>query len=426
MMLDPAQTARPLATLPPPEGADPRVEFLLTLGHALHTAGTASHRLEEILSVAAGRLSLGSQFFSTPTGLFASFGPRTDSRTYLLRVQPGDTDLGRLARLEAIVRAVLADRTTLPEAIQAIECVESAKPPYGPALTTLAFGAASGAAALFLGGGWPEILLGTGVGLLIGILALFSGPRPALGRIFEPVAAFIAAFTVAAAGTLTGGVSVPLATLAGLIVLMPGFSLTTAMAELATRHLSAGTSRLSGAFIVFLGIGFGVALGTRLAGTLLGVPSAVLPAPLPASAIWLAVAVAAWAFTIILRAEWRDLGWITLSGAIAVTGARFGAATLGQGLGMFVGALSVGVAGNIYSRLAGRPAAVVLVPGVLMLVPGSVGFRSVLALLEREVVAGVDTAFQMILVAMALVAGLLMANVVSSERHLEEGSPSAP
>ncbi len=371
------------------------------------------------MALAAERLGLPSQFFSTPTSFFASFGPQDTQRTYLLRVQPGDTDLGRLTRLEKIAGDVLGGRCSPSEGVQAIEGVQSATPPYGPLATTLAFAAASGAAALFLGGGWPEVLHGTGVGGFIGLLALATSYRPSIGRVFEPVAAFGAALALGAAGVLVGGVSVPLATLAGLIVLSPGYSLTTAMSELSTRHLSSGTARLSGAFMVFLGIGFGVALGTRLAGTIFGAPPQVTPVPMPSWAIWGAILVAASAFTVLLRAELRDLGWITLSGVLAFLGARVGASALGPELGMFLGALGVGVGSNVYSHVTGRPASVPLVPGVLMLVPGSIGFRSVLSLLDREVVSGVDTAFQMVLVATALVAGLLVANVIVSERHLD-------
>ena len=46
---------------------------------------------------------------------------------------------------------------------------------------------------------------------------------------------------------------------AGLIVLVPGLPLTTALTELATRHLAAGPARLSGALVLFLSIGFGTA-----------------------------------------------------------------------------------------------------------------------------------------------------------------------
>ena len=65
-------------------------------------------------------------------------------------------------------------------------------------------------------------------------------------------------------------VSVYITTVAGIIVLVPGFTLTVAMTELATRNLVSGTARLAGAAGTFLAIGFGVALGTRVGVALFG------------------------------------------------------------------------------------------------------------------------------------------------------------
>ena len=53
----------------------------------------------------------------------------------------------------------------------------------------------------------------------------------------------------------------------------------------------------------------------------------------------------------------------------------------------------------------------------MLLVPGSLGFQSLSALLANEVVSGMETAFRMALVAVALVTGLLMANVVVGPRR---------
>jgi uncharacterized membrane protein YjjB (DUF3815 family) len=102
---------------------------------------------------------------------------------------------------------------------------------------------------------------------------------------------------------------------------------------------------------------------------------------------------------------------------VAVVGGRVGARSLGLELGVFLGALLVGTASNLYARVVNRPATVVLVPGVLLLVPGSFGFRSLASLLDREVVLGVETAFKMILMAVALVAGILISNIVAPPKR---------
>ena len=54
----------------------------------------------------------------------------------------------------------------------------------------------------------------------------------------------------------------------------------------------------------------------------------------------------------------------------------------------------------------------------MLLVPGSLGFRSITALLAKDVVGGMETAFRMALVATSLVAGLLLANLVLRPRRL--------
>jgi uncharacterized membrane protein YjjB (DUF3815 family) len=89
---------------------------------------------------------------------------------------------------------------------------------------------------------------------------------------------------------------------------------------------------------------------------------------------------------------------------------------LGPELGAFVGALLVGGASNLYALFRDRPSQIPLAPGILLLVPGSIGFRSLASLLDRQVISGVEAAFTMVLTAIALVSGLLVANVVIPRR----------
>ncbi|HET7421951.1 MAG TPA: threonine/serine exporter family protein, partial [Gemmatimonadales bacterium] len=69
-----------------------------------------------------------------------------------------------------------------------------------------------------------------------------------------------------------------------------------------------------------------------------------------------------------------------------------------------------------------RQASIVVVPGILLLVPGSVGFRSLTNLMDRQAVTGIETAFSMILTAIALVAGMLVAGVILPERRIGTGA----
>jgi uncharacterized membrane protein YjjB (DUF3815 family) len=170
--------------------------------------------------------------------------------------------------------------------------------------------------------------------------------------------------------------------------------------------------------ITFFGIAFGVALGNRLGAAVFGAVRAAHSAPLPDWAGLVALVVAPVSFTIILRAEPRDTPWIVAAGALGVAGGRLGSHVLGVELGAFAGSFAVAIAAGVYERWRRRPSAVVLVPGILQLVPGSVGFRSLLSLMDRKAVAGLETAFSTVMTAMALAAGLLIASVILPETRM--------
>jgi hypothetical protein len=57
--------------------------------------------------------------------------------------------------------------------------------------------------------------------------------------------------------------------------------LTAAMIELSSQHLSSGTARLSGAFVIFIGMGFGVAVGDTVSQAVFGDPQIARAIPLP-------------------------------------------------------------------------------------------------------------------------------------------------
>ncbi len=188
------------------------------------------------------------------------------------------------------------------------------------------------------------------------------------------------------------------------------------MIELATRNPIAGTARLMSAVVVLLELVVGVALGERVAGQLVEVGHGV-PVPLPDWAHAIALVAAAAGVTILGQAQRRAFGWILAACIAGYVGTRYGTAWLGDQLGAVVGALALGVLANAYARWLQRPAQVVLVPSVLLLVPGSMGFRGMASLLERDTLTGVEAVFAMFVVAIAIVAGLLLSNAVVSPRR---------
>ena len=396
-----------------PAAEDQAIDYVLRLGRALHAYGYASPALERALVTASARLGLVGHFFSTPTSIFVAFGTGAAQRTFLTRVEPGGISLGKLADIDGNARAVAGGSLSPSDALARIEAIEGQPPPFGPLLETVASGVASGAACRLLGGGAGDVLVGAGLGVLVGLLGVAAGRVRLQHGLFELMASAMVSAAALLAASAGFGVSPTIATLAGLIIVLPGFSLTIALAELAARHLVSGTARLAGAFTVFLVITFGVALGRQIAAALVGLPPPESVAPLPEWTLWAAVAATPSALTVLLQGHARDIPWIVLASLAGFLGGRAGNALLGPAIGACLGALSVGLAAHAYERWVRRPALVPLVPGVLLLVPGSTGFRSLALLVDQQVVIGIDAAFATLLTAASLVAGLLMAEMIA-------------
>jgi len=240
----------------------------------------------------------------------------------------------------------------------------------------LAFAVASSAASNFFGAGWREMGVAFGLGLVGGLLGWAAGRVETIGRVYEFLLTLIVAFSAAALARVIGPLSTGPVVIGSIVVLLPGLTLTLALNELGTGHLVAGTARLTGSMMTFLQIGLGVGLGSRLAQVLPGVPLDRVPAALPTWVLWVLLVVTAVALGVLFRARWREVPWIIGGALLAFWGARGGVLLLGAGLGTVVGALLVGVAGNLYARLRRRPAVVVIVPSIILLVPGSIGYRS--------------------------------------------------
>ncbi len=284
--------------MPPPAAA--AIGFILRLGRALHMFGYASHRLEELLEQAAERFGLHGQFFSTPTSIYCGFGELEAQRTFLIRTEPGSLNLGKIVDLDQVLTEVIHHRLTPLKGSAEIEAIVNAPPTYNKIVTTFAYGLASLGTAQFIGGGGKEIFIAAIIGLMIGLLSLVANLYAPLSKVFEPIAAALAASIAGALSLWVGPYSVFIATLAGLILLMPGFTLTVALTELTTRNLVSGTSLFSSAMIIFFGIGFGVTLGAKVTAMIFGAPHIRAPLPLPWWVAYLSLLLIPIAFSILL------------------------------------------------------------------------------------------------------------------------------
>ena len=205
--------------------------------------------------------------------------------------------------------------------------------------------------------------------------------------------------------------------IASLIVMLPGMALTNAMNELTSQHLVSGTARFAGAITTVLKLTIGTIIALALA-QLMGIsPNVRALRPQPDWVEWAALLIASASFAILFRAARRDVLLVMAAAASGYLISRWVGNALGANIGLFVAALVITAAGNGYARWADRPGAVIRVPGIIMLVPGSNSLRGLMTLVQQQSVeAGQEAALLVMNIVLALIAGLLFGNVVLPAR----------
>lgn len=407
---------------------DARVRFLTELARRLHLAGVSSQRLENAVRATARALHVNAEIWSTPTGLLLSLSDSDvlhgTQQTRVLRLEPGGIDLRALVQLDKIADRVIAGQQSVEDAWDTMRGLDRPVTTGQQVQMVGAFGLASAAVAGLLGTGWLDIAVAFVLGLIIGWIVLLSATRPHLAAASEALAALVATTLATVFAHFVAPLSLQTVIVASLIVLMPGLSLTTAVTELATQQLVTGTTRFAGALTVLLKLTFGSVAATQVL-TAIGwtAPQAELVA-LPQIVEIVAAVAAAGSFAILFQAARRDVPLVMASAILGYVITRAAGAWLGFADGTFAGgvffaSLTMAALSNLYGRFAHRPGALVRVPGIMLLVPGSVGFRALGFVMEKDYTVGFDTLVAVLSALLALTAGLLFgALLVPPRRHL--------
>jgi uncharacterized membrane protein YjjP (DUF1212 family) len=393
---------------------DDRTELLLALGRGLHQAGLPTDALEEILHDVAIASGVALQVNVLPTSLTLAVGAGFAQRLVILRLEPGRLHLRKLALLEAVVAALRRGRDP-GEALVEVARIDTAARPDPPLLTVFAYAVLATGTALLLGGEQRDVEASALAGIAIGAIAALAVRRPRVDRVFEFVAAFVATVIISLWERFVGSVALYVVLIAAIVQLLPGYSLTTALSELANRNWVYGTARLGGVFVTLLSLGCGFALGSGFGGTTI-FNSATVSAG-ATSVLWALVAAVLMAIgvTVILQARYRDIGWIVASclGTVALAHA-FPAVGIVQA-SPFATAFTIGLAANLSARFLRIPRTVVLVPGLLVLVPGSLSYQSLLYIFQNDSTDAVSLGVHALLAAILIVAGVLTSQLIAPQ-----------
>jgi uncharacterized membrane protein YjjP (DUF1212 family) len=396
-------------------------KLLLQFAQAGHDAGYPTAELEERVLALACAVGLQAQISVTPTLVDISVGGLEDQRSFALRVRPSAVDLDAIARLDEFAQDVLDGSVDVDGALAALTRLES-EPVRRPWPLLLGAYALAGAALTpVLGGGVREAAAAALVGLVVGGVAVGAQRTVRAEPMTAPIAAVAAGFCATALAQLGLDSAPDLVTLAALVTLLPGMTLTIGMRELATEHLQSGVANTASALVQLLGLVFGVEIGRSIAVTWFGSVDQVAPDPSFSGWHLLAAVAAGLAFTLTLRARTRDAVVMCSATALALVANEVGTALVGRQAAALVASLAIGVAGTLIGAQLRRSPLVFIVPGVLMLVPGSAGYNSVLQLVTDQTITGITAGFDTFVTAISIAYGLMVSTVVLPRRFTRFG-----
>ena len=139
--------------------------------------------------------------------------------------------------------------------------------------------------------------------------------------------------------------------------------------------------------------------------------------PQPDWVEWSALVLASFSFAVLFKARRRDYPWVMGAAIAGYMISRYAGLAWGSPAGIFLSALALTAAGNAFGRWMQRPGALVRLPGIIMLVPGSASLRGLLTLVQQQDVdAGQNALLLVTNIVLALVAGLLFGNLLIPAR----------
>ncbi len=397
--------------------------FIKLMARRLHEYGAGAHRLETAVSSVAEELGIRCSVFSNPTSIFLTFsGFEQDEDelvlpAQLIRVSPGDIDVGRLTDVDEISGQVANGLLTVSDGVKRLKNVASRPSGFSFPAHLLSWAATGMAVSAMLNSSWIDIAIAALLGAFTGMMTMRWGQHLQQIGSFEPIIAAAVTTLAYLLSHLLGGSQVPHIVIGALIILMPGLNLTVAITELATGHLSSGTSRFAGASVVLIKLALGVVLATQLM-TLLGFDTTPGDQPTaPEWFIWCSVLIAGVSFAILFEVLHKDIIAVILTAVATFAINRYCSLLISPDVGIFIAALMVASASNLFSRVTARPAVIMRLPGIILLVPGSLGYRSLTLLFSHDMEAGLQAAVGVATVLASLVGGLLLGNTLVQPRR---------
>ncbi|CAG7997137.1 unnamed protein product [Penicillium olsonii] len=361
-----------------------RQQYIMQLCRALMKYGAPTHRLEEYMTMTSNVLDIKAQFLYIPGCMFMSFDdPLTrTAEVKIIRVIQG-LDLSRLAETHNVYKNVVHDVIGVEQATQDLDQIMQRKPRYNRWMLVCLTGLASVAVGPYSFSARPVdlpiiFILGCLVGLMQHVLAPTSATY---SNVLEVSAAILTSFLARAFGSIhrNGTPIFCFSAMAqsSIAMILPGFAVLSSSLELQSHQMNAGSIRMVFTIIYSLFLGYGVTVGTTIYGLMdRNATTASTCSGLPE--VWGNEYIQRFPFValfclfaaLINQSKAKQLPVTITMGVCGYIANYFSTKKLGANqVANTIGAFTIGLLANLYSRVWHGHAAAAIIPGIFTLVP---------------------------------------------------------
>jgi uncharacterized membrane protein YjjP (DUF1212 family) len=325
-------------------------------------------------------------------------------------------DYTRLSTVEGLVRKITAGEIGAEEALAELERATNAPHPYPRWVATAAWAGMAGAVTFLLGSGPALGLVAAAITAVIDRLGRVLNRR-AVPFFFQQVVGGLVATGAAIGLSATGllpDVQPSLVVAAGIVVLLSGLSVVSAVQDGITGYHVTAAGRTMEVTLASAGLVAGVALALKV-GVQLGLHVTAAAADLtaqPITTLPVQVFAGAAAAACFALASYAPLRALVVAGAAGAAGAGCYGVLLHVGAGGLVAsavaATLIGLSGALMSRRLRLAPLVVAVSGITPLLPGLTTYRAMYQLSVTNNIGGLSSLFLALGIALALASGVVL------------------
>ena len=355
-----------------------RQKYIMKMCRALMIYGAPTHRLEEYMRMSARVLEIDGQFLYMPGCMIISFDDPGSHTTEVKIVRATQAvNLGKLRDTHEIYKEVVHDKIGVEEATQRLDEIIARKNRYGSWFLVSIYGLASASVGPFAFQARPiDLPIAFFLGCLLGFMQLILAPRSDLySNVFEITAAVLTSFLARAFGSIKQGNLFCFSALAqsAIALILPGYTVLCGSLELQSRSIVPGSVRMVYAIIYSLFLGFGITIGSSLYGWADKHATSATTCG-PSWPIWwqiIFVPLFTLCLIIINHGKVKQMPIMIFIAVVGWVVNHYSAERFSSNaqIANTLGALSIGVLGNLYSRLRHGLAAAALLPAIFVQVP---------------------------------------------------------